>query len=120
MTSTPTMFSGQRATRNAIADIDLETMARRLLAEAFTSAIPGQWETRAKVFENARPRRGDYFGRATRDQLAAQDQRNARLAAACRLHAALLRGEDVLSAAHAGDIALYLHGTVPSGLGVAA
>ena len=118
--SAPTLFNDQRATRRILPDLDLETMARRLLAEAFTSALPGQWDARARVFEDARPRRGDYFGRADRAALAAQDQRNAQLAAACRLHAALLRGEDVLNAAHAGDIALYLHGTVPGGLGVAA
>ena len=97
--STPTMFSGQRATRNAIADIDLETMARRLLAEAFTSALPGQWETRARVFESCRPRQGDYLGEADRAQVAAQDRHCAELAAGCRLHAALLRGDDLASPA---------------------
>lgn len=120
MTSTPTMFSGQRATRNAIADIDLETMARRLLAEAFTSAIPGQWEARARAFESCRPKRGDYFGRATRAQVAAQDQRMAELAAACRLHAALLRGDDLHSFCHLFDVAVYIHGDPAEPLEVAA
>lgn len=114
------MFSGQRATRNAIADIDLEPMARRLLAEAFTSAIPGQWEARARVFESCRPKRGDYFGRATRAQVAAQDQRMAELAAACRLHAALLRGDDLNKFTHLLDVATYVHGSPVEPQGVAA
>lgn len=69
---------------------------RRVLADALQEATAAYWERRAEVFEAARPRRGDYFGNATRDDLRAQDERLAAMARACRSRAAvsLLGGED--------------------------
>lgn len=101
-----TLFSDQRTTRNALEELDLSGMVRRLLQDAFTAAIPGQWERRARVFESCRPRPGDYTGAATRDELAALDHRNAVSAAQCRMHAAMLRGDDLTSPEHAADVAL--------------
>ena len=101
-----TLFSDQRTTRNALEELDLSGMVRRLLQDAFTAAIPGQWERRARVFESCRPRPGDYTGAATRDELAVLDRRNALIAAQCRLHAAMLRGDDLLDERHAADVAL--------------
>ena len=101
-----TLFSDQRTTRNALEELDLSGMVRRLLQDAFTAAIPGQWERRARVFESCRPRPGDYTGAATRDELDALDHRNAVSAAQCRLHAAMLRGDDLLDERHAADVAL--------------
>ena len=37
-----TLFSDQRTTRNALEELDLSGMVRRLLQDAFTAAIPGQ------------------------------------------------------------------------------
>ncbi len=101
-----TLFSDQRTTRNALEELDLSGMVRRLLQDAFTAAIPGQWERRARVFESCRPRPGDYTGAATRGDLAVLDRRNALIAAQCRLHAAMLRGDDLLDERHAADVAL--------------
>ena len=101
-----TLFSDQRTTRNALEELDLSGMVRRLLQDAFTAAIPGQWERRARVFESCRPRLGDYTGGASRDDLAALDHRNAVIAAQCRLHAAMLRGDDLLDEHYAADVAL--------------
>ena len=101
-----TLFSDQRTTRNALEELDLSGMVRRLLQDAFTAAIPGQWERRARVFESCRPRPGDYTGAASRDDLDALDHRNAVSAAQCRMHAAMLRGDDLTSPEHAADVAL--------------
>ena len=101
-----TLFSDQRTTRNALEELDLSGMVRRLLQDAFTAAIPGQWERRARVFESARPRPGDYLGASSAADLAALDRRNAVSAAQCRIHAAILRGDDLLGDRYAADLAL--------------
>ena len=94
------------AIQTALEGIDLEQAARRLIREAIAEALPTQWERRARVFESCRPRPGDYTGAATRDELAALDHRNAVSAAQCRMHAAMLRGDDLTSPEHAPDVAL--------------
>lgn len=94
------------AIRTALEGIDLEQAARRLIREAIAEALPTQWERRAKTFESCRPRPGDYTGAATRDELDALDHRNAVSAAQCRMHAAMLRGDDLTSPEHAADVAL--------------
>ena len=94
------------AIRTALEGIDLEQAARRLIREAIAEALPTQWERRAKTFESCRPRPGDYTGAATRDELDALDHRNAVSAAQCRMHAAMLRGDDLTSPEHAPDVAL--------------
>lgn len=60
-----TLFGDQRATRSALEGLDLQGMVRRLIQDAITAALPGQWERRARVFESARPRPGDYLGAAS-------------------------------------------------------
>ncbi len=94
------------AIRTALEGIDLEQAARRLIREAIAEALPTQWERRARVFESCRPRPGDYTGAATRAELDALDHRNAVSAAQCRMHAAMLRGDDLTSPEHAPDVAL--------------
>lgn len=94
------------AIRTALEGIDLEQAARRLIREAIAEALPTQWERRAKTFESCRPRPGDYTGAATRAELDALDRRNAVSAAQCRMHAAMLRGDDLTSPEHAPDVAL--------------
>lgn len=68
------------------------SIVRRAVEDAVTAALPGYWRRRAQTFEDARPRPGDFTGRATELDLAALDLRLARAAAACRRHADLLEG----------------------------
>lgn len=96
------------AIRTALEGIDLEQAARRLIREAIAEALPTQWERRAGVLESCRPRPGDFHGSASDADLAALDQRNSVSAAQCRLHAALLRGDDLLDPRHAADVALVI------------
>ena len=102
---TTTLFSAQAQVRHALAGLNLGAHVDDLVADAIGSALPAQWEARARIFEDCRPKPGDYLGS---DPSAAQrvDRRCARSAAACRLHAALLRGDDLLDADHAGDLRL--------------
>lgn len=103
---TATLFADQRSVRRALEGLDLEDMLKRLIQDAVGVALPAQWQRRAEVFEHARPRPGDYFGQATEADLEALDRRNALTAAQCRLHAALLRGDDLLSDELAADVSL--------------
>jgi len=101
---TATLFSPQAQVRRALAGLDLGSHVGDLVRDAIGSALPAQWEARARVFEDCRPRPGDYLGT---DPGAAQrvDRRCARSAAACRLQAALLRGDDILET-HRDDLRL--------------
>lgn len=103
--SGPSLFSAQAQVRRALAGLDLGAHRDDLVADAIGSALPAQWEARARVFEDCRPRPGDYLGT---DPTAAQriDRRCAVSAAQCRLHAAVLRGDDILDPEHAADLAL--------------
>ena len=102
---TTTLFSPQAQVRHALAGLNLGAHVDDLVADAIGSALPAQWEARARVFEDCRPKPGDYLGS---DPSAAQrvDRRCARSAAACRLHAALLRGDDILEAHYRDDLRL--------------
>lgn len=100
-----TLFSGQDQVRRALAGLDLADRRDRFVAEAIGDALAGQWEQRARVFEDCRPRPDDFLGRDPR-AAARVDARCARSAAACRLHAALLRGEDLLDGSHDADLRL--------------
>lgn len=99
---TATLFSPQAQVRRALAGLDLGAHVDDLVADCINSALAGQWEARARVFEDCRPKPGDYLG-SDPGAAARIDARCARSAAACRLHAALLRGDDLLDADHAGD-----------------
>lgn len=83
-----TLFSPQAQVRRALAGLDLGSHVGDLVRDAIGSALPAQWEARARVFEDRRPRPGDYLGL---DPGAAQriDRRCAASAAQCRLHAAV-------------------------------
>lgn len=67
-----------------------ESMRRRGAAEAILGAMPATWLRRAELFEWARPKPGEYTGRATAQELAARDRRCRTAAIACRRHAAAL------------------------------
>lgn len=101
---TATLFSPQAQVRRALAGLDLGAHVDDLVADCINSALPAQWEARARVFEDCRPKPGDYLG-SDPSAAARIDARCARSAAACRLHAALLRGDDIPEA-HRDDLRL--------------
>lgn len=70
---------------------DIDQFRKRVLQDAFTDARAVNWLKRAQTFENARPRPGDFPGRATPAQIAEQDRRLAAAALACRNHAWLIK-----------------------------
>lgn len=104
-TTTPPKYKPETLQR--LADLDLEAFVKDLIVDAMSHALPGQWERRAQVLEWARPQPSDYIGLATSEEIAAQDKRLTKAAAACRLHAAMLRGDDLLSPEYAQDILIY-------------
>lgn len=73
----------------------LDHFQRRVVQEAMKDATAAYWNRRAATFEAARPRPGDYSGRATRQQIAEQDARLAALARACSARADLLTEGEV-------------------------
>lgn len=73
---------------DALADY-VEHFRARVAAEALMSAHAATWERRAEALELARPRPGDFRGRATDADLAARDARLAAQAQACRNRAAV-------------------------------
>ncbi len=100
-----TLFDAQRHVRTVLAGVDLAAAADRLVADAISSALPAQWEARARVFEDCRPRPGDFLGRDP-NAAGAIDARCSRMAAACRIHAAGLRGDDLSDPRFAADLRL--------------
>lgn len=68
---------------------------RRVLVDALNEATAVYWRKRAETFEAARPRPGEFRGRATPDETRQRDQRLAQLAANCRLCAELALTEGV-------------------------
>jgi hypothetical protein len=72
-------------------DTPLNRYRVRFLEQLLTEATATYWQRRAHVFDQSRPRPGDYTGRATDADLAAADQRCRETAAACRNHARILR-----------------------------
>lgn len=69
--------------------IDIEQFSARLLGDAFLEASRSYHLRRAREFEAARSRPGDYVGDATPDEIAARDERLTSLANACRARASL-------------------------------
>ena len=63
----------------------------RFLADLLTQGMASYYGRRARVFEWAAPRPGDFVGRATPHQLAAQSARCRETATAFRNKAAVLR-----------------------------
>lgn len=68
---------------------ELEQTALRLLTDALNEATRAYWLRRAETFEAARPRPGEFHGRATRADLSARWQRLTAIAQACRARAEL-------------------------------
>lgn len=68
-----------------------EQYRRRFLADMFTSVSASQMLHRARMFEWAAPRPGDFNGRASAAELAARTERCLGIAAAYRAKAEVLR-----------------------------
>lgn len=68
-------------------DAYLDHFAQRLIRDAFNEATAAYWLRRAEQFEAARPKPGDYFGQATREEVRAQYDRLTMTAHACRARA---------------------------------
>ncbi len=67
--------------------LDLVQFRDRVLQDALTEATAAYWGRRAEAFQDARPRPGDFTGKATDADLAAADRRCADVARACRAKA---------------------------------
>jgi hypothetical protein len=76
--------------------IDLQNFQRRVLQDCLTEVLPMYWLDRAKAFEAAAPRNGDFHGNASNDELMDAYVRCHATAAACRNHARLLFFSDGL------------------------
>lgn len=74
--------------RTAYADHVVE-FHQRVVQDAFSEATAAYWERRARTFEDAAPRPGDWTGRATPGDLLAARERCLGAAAACRARASL-------------------------------
>jgi hypothetical protein len=62
---------------------------RRVMEDAINEASAIYWSKRAETFEAARPRPGDFTGRASHVDLAARDRELSEVATACRNRAQL-------------------------------
>jgi hypothetical protein len=71
--------------------VDLDHFRARVLQDALTEARADQWLRRAQQFENAAPRKRDFRGNASDQELLDAYERCGAIAAACRAHAQLLR-----------------------------
>jgi uncharacterized protein HemY len=73
-----------------VINIDGDHFKARLLQDCLTQATAQHWLDRAKQFEDAIPRRTDFYGRAAAADVAAQIERCQGAALACRRHAELI------------------------------
>ena len=79
----------------------LEHFQRRVLQDAIASAHAAQLIRRAEQFEAARPRPGDFHGRATREELSRRWRELTEIAAALRAKAQVV---GLSTFAHDGDL----------------
>lgn len=82
---------GPQALHRAAPSVPSEAFRERFLADLLTQGMATFYERRAHVLEWAAPRAGDFVGRATPQQLAAQAARCRETATAFRNKAAVLR-----------------------------
>jgi hypothetical protein len=80
--------SAPRATvASLVAHVD--RIGHRMIQDALVEATADYWRHRGAAFTAARPRPGDFTGRATADQLAARDQALLDVSRACYAAAAV-------------------------------
>lgn len=65
----------------------LDAAQRRVLVDLLLGGWGATWERRARALESARPRPGDFHGRANHEDLRAQYRRLTEAAQACRARA---------------------------------
>lgn len=65
----------------------VEHFQRRVIRQGLIDATADYWRRRAAAFEQARPKAGDFRGRATDDDLRQLDRRAREAAQACRARA---------------------------------
>ena len=82
---------GPQALHRAAPSVPSQAFRERFLADLLCQGMASFYEWRARVFEWAAPRPGDFVGRATPQQLAAQAARCRETATAFRNKAAVLR-----------------------------
>lgn len=70
-------------------DAYVERFRRRVVQDALAEATNTYWNRRADAFDRARPRPGDFTGRATAAELAERDARLSAVAQACQHRAAV-------------------------------
>lgn len=68
---------------------DPQHFAARVLQDALNEGLAKTWERRARAFDAARSRPGDYMGRASQLDVARRDRRLAEIAQACRNRASV-------------------------------
>jgi hypothetical protein len=73
-----------------VINIDLDHFRARVLQDCLTEATAAFWLRRAQQFENAAPRKGDYHGHASREELLDAWERCQATALACRRRAQLI------------------------------
>lgn len=90
---------------------ELTRFTVRAVQQMIAEAAPWWWLKRAEHLEEARPRPGDFHGRATPEELAARHARLTEAAAACREHAAFLaQYPDVLTEMMHADVQALAEG----------
>jgi hypothetical protein len=77
----------------------------RVLQDALTEATAIYWKRRAEALERALPRRDDFHGAATREDLRERYDALQRDILACRRHANLLASHTIAPAGAAEDVA---------------
>ena len=83
----------------------------RVVQEAMAAALPFTWQRRAEALEAARPRRGDFHGQATPEQVEERDQRLREAAEACRERAEFVRRyPDAIAREMAATVAAVIGG----------
>lgn len=77
--------------------VDFEHAGSRFVQDVLAEATAVYWLRRAKAFEDAAPRPGDFHGKAGADELRDRSRRCMAAAEACRHHAGLVgvRGQDI-------------------------
>jgi hypothetical protein len=71
-------------------DIDVDHFRARVLQDCLTEATAGYWLRRGHQFQQAAPRKGDFHGRASNDELMDAYERCQAIALACRRRAQLI------------------------------
>lgn len=88
--------------------LDVEHFRVRVLQDALTEATAMYWRRRAGALERALPRREDFRGAATRDELLERYEALQEEILACRRHASLLASRTIAPADMTEDVANVL------------